>query len=785
MEKLEKARKLIQELEEGDYIKLKRSIGVGLYLFNLLKEELEPIYLNLLKEFDRLPIQKRIGILKIIKNKLSSPISRQVVDFSRYEKHPIEKFFIPLEKLKVLDDKEKKLLKALGIKDLYSALWYLPVRYEDRRLTTTIKTTKPGQRVALKLRVVETGYDPSEKYPAFVKCEDETGTLYLRFRYKDKRALYAFRKGSSIVVYGKLKEFHGEKYMVHPEVSFDEKEFGRILPFYYIRTKGEIKAFSSKTKHKKVRQAIGKLLEYTKYMPEYLPEELLKKYAFPKIGESLYMAHNPLYEDEESLNSYTTPFQKRLIYEELFLFQMVLQMKRRQIKSLSAIVLSEPEKHIQEFIATLPFELTPAQKTVINEILQDLKDGRPMNRLLQGDVGSGKTVVAMAISYAFAKEGYQCAIIVPTEILAQQHYESFRRFLEPLGVKVGILTSSVKGSLRRSIYKHVSTGNLRILVGTHALLEEKLEFKNLAFVVIDEQHRFGVLQRREMLSKGKDTLPHCLVMSATPIPRTLALSLYGDLDISVIDEMPTGRKPVITKLLFESEMEKCLNTIRDELNKGGKVYVVYPLIESSEKMELKSAVESHRYWQELFPDRKVLLLHGRLKDKEKEEVMKRFKEEGDILVSTTVVEVGVDVPSATVMVIESAHMFGLSQIHQLRGRVGRSDRQSYCFLIVPDHLKNTDADAIKRLKILVNTNDGFKIAEEDLKLRGPGELLGASQSGYFGFNVANLARAEDRQLLQLAKEDATEFVNKLSDLENLRKLLIYKYQDSMDLSYIA
>lgn len=785
MEKVEKAKRFIQDLEERGYIKLKRSLGVGIYLFNLLKEDLEPSYLDLLKEFDKLPVQKRIGILKLIKNRLNFPANKQVVDFSGFEKLPIEKFFTPLEKLKVLDDKEKKLLKALGIGDLYSALWFLPVRYEDRRLTTAIKTTKPGQRVALKLKVVETGYDLSEKYPAFVKCEDETGTLYIRFRCKDKRALYAFRKGSSIVVYGKLKEFQGEKYMVHPEVSFDERDFGRILPFYYIRTKEDVKAFSSKTKHRKVRQAIGKLLDYTKYMPEYLPEEILKKYAFPRIGESLYMVHNPSCAEEESLNSFTTPYQKRLVYEELFLFQMALQVKKWQIKSLSAVILSEPEKSVQEFINTLPFELTSAQKRVIDEILQDLKTGKPMNRLIQGDVGSGKTIVAMAVSYAFAKEGYQCAIIVPTEILTQQHCESFRRFLEPLGIKVGILTSSVKGSLRRSIYKHVSTGNLQVLVGTHALLEEKLEFKNLAFVVIDEQHRFGVLQRREMLSKGKDTLPHCLVMSATPIPRTLALSLYGDLDISVIDQMPIGRKPVITRLLFETEMEKCLNLIRDELSKGGKIYVVYPLIESSERIELKSATESYTYWQKLFPDKKVLLLHGRLKDQEKQEVMKRFKDEGDILVSTTVVEVGVDVPSATVMVIESAHMFGLSQIHQLRGRVGRSERQSYCFLIVPDQLKNTDADAIKRLKILVNTNDGFKIAEEDLKLRGPGELLGASQSGYFGFNTANLARAEDRQLLQLAKEDAVKFVDKLGFFENLKRLLIYKYKDNMHLSYIA
>lgn len=785
MERIEKAKRFIQELEENGHIKLRRSSGVGLYLFNLLREELEPVYLNLLKDFDKVSLQKRIGILKVIKERLTHPTHKISVDFSGFEKKPIEKFFVPIDKIKILDEKEKKLLKSLGIKDLYSALWYLPVRYEDRRLNNSVKTTKAGQKVALKLKVVETGYDPSEKYPAFVKCEDATGILYLRFRYKNEKPLYPFRRGSQIVVYGRLKEFKGEKYMVHPEVSFQENEFGRILPFYYVRTNGEIKTFSSKTRHKKVRQAIEKLLEYTKFMPEYLPAELLQKYGFPKIGESLYLAHNPCDEDEDILNSFRASFQRRLIYEELLLFQLALQVKKRHIKSLSAVCLTKPEEHMEELVSTLPFRLTEAQRKVLKEISLDIKSKRPMNRLLQGDVGSGKTVVAMAVSYAFAKEGYQCAIMAPTEILAQQHYESFRKFLEPLGIRVSILTGSIRGSTRRSIYKHVYTGDIQVLIGTHALLQDNLEFKNLAFVVIDEQHRFGVMQRKDMLNKGNRLFPHCLVMSATPIPRTLALCLYGDLDISIIDQMPKGRKPVITKVLFESEMERCLSFIKQELSKGGKVYVIYPLIESSEKLQLKSATDEYIRWKDLFPDRKVLLMHGRLKDSEKEAVMKEFRKDGDILVSTTVVEVGVDVPSATVMVIESAHMFGLSQIHQLRGRVGRSERQGYCFLIVPDHLKNTDAEAINRLKILVQINDGFKIAEEDLKLRGPGELMGVSQSGYFGFNVANLARIQDRYMLQLAKEDVSRFIDNLTSVEDIKKLLIYKYSERIDISYIA
>jgi ATP-dependent DNA helicase RecG len=394
----------------------------------------------------------------------------------------------------------------------------------------------------------------------------------------------------------------------------------------------------------------------------------------------------------------------------------------------------------------------------------------------------------MALAYAFAKEGYQSAIMVPTEILAGQHYENFKRFLEPLGIKVGLLTGFVKGSLRHNLLYHTRHGNIHVLVGTHALIQEGVEFKNLAFVVVDEQHRFGVLQRKLLLEKGKGFYPHCLVMSATPIPRTLALSLYGDLDLSVIDQMPKGRKPVLTRLVFESEFEKVLNAVHEELSKGNKVYVIYPLIEESEKLQLKSALQEYERWKALLPGRKVLLLHGRLKDEEKRRVMEEFKKEGHVLVSTTVVEVGVDVPEATLMVIESAHRFGLSQLHQLRGRVGRSHLQSYCFLVVPDELKRTDSEAIRRLRVLVRSSNGFEIAEEDLKLRGPGELLGESQSGYFGWWVANLARAQDRLLLEKAKEDAKSLVEadpRLERHKELKEVLLYRYGDRMDLSYIA
>ena len=786
MDKLEKAKEVIRDLSENNYAKLKRSLGVGLYLFNLLKDNVENSYLDLLKDFDRLPIEKRIGILKILEERLKSPTPSFDIDFSNIEKKPLTAFFKPVEELKVLEEKEKKILKAFGIKDLYSALYFVPLRYEDRRLSNSIKTTRSGQKVALKVRVIDTGFDPQEKYPAWVECEDGTGKLFLRFKYKDKRALYGFRKGQEIIVYGKLKEYKGEKYMVHPELLKDA-EAGKIIPFYYIRTDGELKSISAKRRHEILRRTLTKLSEYAKYMPEYLPSKLLEKRKLPRIAESLYFVHRPTNFSEEELNNFSTPFQRRLVYEDLFLFQLALQVIKSQIKGLPAQALQNPEKNIEEFVKSLPFSLTQAQRKVIGEIVEDIKSQRPMNRLLQGDVGSGKTVVAMAIAYAFAKEGYQSAIMVPTEILAQQHYENFKKFLEPLGIKVGLLTSSVKGSLRKSVLYHTKHGNIHVLVGTHALLQEGVEFKRLAFVVIDEQHRFGVMQRKLLLEKGGGLYPHCLVMSATPIPRTLALSLYGDLDLSILDQMPQGRKPVKTMLVFESEFEKVLEAVRSEISKGHKVYVIYPLIEESEKLQLKSAMQEYNKWKELLPGKQVLLLHGRLKEEEKREVMEKFKREGHLLVSTTVVEVGVDVPDATLMVIESAHRFGLSQLHQLRGRVGRSNLQSYCYLVVPEEIK-ADSEAIKRLRVLVRSNDGFEIAEEDLRIRGPGELLGASQSGYFGFWVANLARAQDRIILEQAKEDATEIIKEDPSLENykdLKKLLLYRYGDKMDLSYIA
>lgn len=754
-----------------------------MYLFNLLKEYLEPSCLELLKEFDKLPFEKKVAVLRLIKEAIKEP-TVPAVSFQNEEKYPLEWFLEPLDKVKGLDFKEKKLLKSLGVEDILSALWFLPVRYEDRRLSTSVRTALPGKRYALKVKVVELREDSSDTYPLRVVCTDGTGYLVLRFRYKDPRVKLRFKPSTQLIVYGRVKEFQGEKYMVHPEI-LSEEEAGSILPFYNIRTKNE-QSLSAKTRHKRVRKAMFHITELAKHMPEYIPREILQKYNFLEIGESFYLTHRPPTGDEETLNSFLAPFQRRLVYDELFIFQLALQLRRSEIRSQKAPTLKEGKEWVEQFVSSLPFELTGAQKRVIQEILTDVEKEVPMSRLLQGDVGSGKTVVAMAISYAFAKEGYQTAVMVPTEILARQHYENFRKFLEPMGVRVGLLTSSVKGRERLSVKYHTARGHLHILIGTHALLQEEVEFNRLGFVVVDEQHRFGVLQRKILLQKGRGFYPHCLVMSATPIPRTLALSLYGDLDVSFLDQMPAGRKPVITTIVFESRTEEMLEVIRRELQAGHRVYVIYPLIEESERLSLKAATTEYERWKNLFPERNVLLLHGKMKDSEKIAIMEEFREKGDILVSTSVVEVGVDVPTATVMVIESAHRFGLSQLHQLRGRVGRSNLTSYCFLVVPDQERYSPA--MRRLKVLVSTYDGFKIAEEDMLMRGPGELLGESQSGFFGFRVANFMREQDRRLLELAREDASELIKKdpfLLNHADLRKMVLYRYGDKMDLSHIA
>ncbi len=787
-----KLTKFIDSLFENGGIKLRRGFGIGLYLYNQLRDFAPSYILENLQILDRMPFEKKKAILFEVRRFLNEYRSAREKKRSRenVKKRPIKDFMIPLEKLKLLDSKEVKVLKSLGVQTLLDALFYFPLRYEDRRVLNSIKFAKVGEKVVLKLKVKETRKVNDGRYTAEVICTDGSDEIKLKFRYRKSDFIHAlYRKGSEIIVLGKIKSFQREKYIVHPEI-LKEGEFGKIFPVYYARMKGEVSRISSKTRQKRIRNALTKIAERTaKFLPEYLPDEILKKHGFPPLDETVEALHAPEGIDIKSLNDFSDLYHRRMIYDDLFLFQLALLLKKKETeKEKSPRIEVKVESFIESFEKELSFKLTNAQRKVLGEILRDINKEHPMNRLLQGDVGSGKTVVAIGVSLAVVKAGYQVAVMVPTEILAHQHFKKFKEFFSGEGIEVGLLTGSLTPAQKRSVYRHIREGNIKIVVGTHALIQDKVEFQRLGLVIIDEQHRFGVMQRKLLLDKGKGLYPHCLVMSATPIPRTLALSIYGDLDISVIDELPPGRQAVRTLLLYDSEKEKLLKAIKNEVSQGNKVYIIYPLIEESEKMELKAATDEYEKWKRSLPNMKVFLLHGRMSDREKQEVMEKFKKEGDVLVSTTVIEVGIDIPEATLMIIEDAYRFGLSQLHQLRGRVGRSDRPSYCYLVVPDGLGRGDADAIKRLKVLVKTNDGFEVAEMDMKLRGPGELLGVSQSGYFGFNVANLARSHDRAVLHSAREDAEKLLKedpRLEKYKDLKDIILYRYGAKLDLSYIA
>lgn len=785
-------KEILEDLKRNDFIKLKRAIGVGIFLFNKLKDIAPPHLLENLKSMDRYPIEKKIAIVEDLIRFINDyeNLLKLKKEKKQTEKKPITKFFKNIEDFN-LKEKDISLLNSLGINTVIDALYYIPAKYEDKKLNTSIKTALPGEKIALKVKVDRAEKINEGKYTAQIVVSDDTGRMKLLFMYRNTSFIYNFRKGMEIVVYGKVKSFKGEKYMVHPQIRKpDAEDIGKIVPVYYARVKGELQKIPSALKQKRLRTLIGTIVSKTaKFLPEILPSEIVEKYGFPPLSDSIEMLHLPEFISVKDLNSFNTPFHDRLIYEDLLIFQLALLLKKVRTKLQKSPVISvHTENFLSEFEKDLPFKLTGAQKRVIKEILEDMRSGKPMNRLLQGDVGSGKTLVAIAVSYATVLSGYQVAVMVPTEILAYQHFNNFNKFLKGKGVNTALLTGSLTQAHKRSVYRHIKEGNINILIGTHALIQDKVEFKKLGLVIIDEQHRFGVVQKKTLVEKNDSAIPHCLVMSATPIPRTLALSLYGDLDISVIDELPVNNKEIITKIFYDSERGKILNIVREELSAGNKGYVIYPLIEESEKSDLKSAVEGYEEWKKLFRDKNVLLLHGKMSDLEKREIMERFKREGDILVSTTVIEVGIDVPEATFMVIKDAHRFGLSQLHQLRGRIGRSGKKSVCMLVVPDDLKLKDTDALKRLRTMVKTMDGFKIAEEDLKIRGPGELLGVSQSGYFGFTVANLSRLKDRKFLIKAKEDAEYIISRygnLDSLPDLKHMILYRYGNRMDLSNIA
>ena len=493
---------------------------------------------------------------------------------------------------------------------------------------------------------------------------------------------------------------------------------------------------------------------------EKIPEWLRRDYDLVGRLEALENVHRPPENAGTEFTDQTSPFHRRIIFEEFFWLELYLASKKAGLQRESAPAFKPDLTLVNKLRASLPFQFTGAQARSLDEIIRDLAKPHPMHRLIQGDVGSGKTLVAFAAALVAKENKFQTAIMVPTEILSEQHYQNALKYLEPLGLTVGLLTGSMKQSERQQTYEMLKTGVIDVIVGTHALIQDQVEFRNLGFVVIDEQHRFGVHQRSLLKKKGLS--PHFLVMTATPIPRTLAMTVYGDLDVSVIDELPPGRSPIVTRVTYESKREQVIKFMRDQLKAGRQAYVVYPLVEESEKIDLKDAVSSFKEFEDEFAGEfNVGLLHGKMKSDEKEEVMRKFRaKEFDVLVSTTVIEVGVDVPNANLMLIEHAERFGLSQLHQLRGRVGRGEHKSYCVLMLGRAVSD---ESRERTQIMEQTSDGFKIAEADLAIRGPGEFLGARQSGLPGFKMANLVR--DVKVLQEARDAAFKVLEQDPNLE--------------------
>ncbi len=667
-----------------------------------------------------------------------------------------------------------ELLGKRGIYTLEDLLNYLPFRYEDRIHFSRIKDVQPGGTYTLRARVmsgqaVRGMYGRDAIYHLLV--QDDSGSLPCKFfhgGYLEDR----LKPGQQLILHGKVeidKLRPARREMVNPQIEVlsseevDSTEMGRIVPIYEA-----VGTFGSRM----IRRAIYSTLQnLDSNIPDPLPVELREKLHYPGRRDALIQTHFPPAEESlEALNLFRSPAQQRLIFEEFFLYQLSMALGRKAQRKESAIAFRVREDKVREALKRiLPFKPTGAQKRVLAEIAADLEKPVPMNRLLQGDVGSGKTIVAMQAAVIAMENGCQAALMAPTEILAVQHFLSARRILAPGGYTAELLISGLKPAEKAAARERIRTGEARLVIGTHALIEDEVEFARLGFVAIDEQHRFGVLQRKRLMDKAAKTgfAPHVLVLTATPIPRTLSLTLYGDLDVSVLDELPPGRTPIETRMTTEKHLPGVWDSLRREVEAGHQAYIVYPVIEES-KLELKAAMEEYeRLSRDVFPKLKVGLLHGRMSSEEKDDVMQRFRRnEVQILVATTVIEVGVDVPNATVMVIEHAEHFGLAQLHQLRGRIGRGAQKSHCILVAPGRM--TD-DGRARLETMVRTTNGFEIAETDLLIRGPGEFFGTRQSGELGFHVANPLR--DRELLERARKEAFLLVEDPAQKEPLQRML--------------
>jgi ATP-dependent DNA helicase RecG len=713
----------------------------------------------------------------------------------------------PVQYVKGIGPKLAEILATKGIATVGDLLNYLPFRYEDRLNPRGIAELRPGEMATVIGEVRNSGLFRTRKMPIFQLTVGQGRSRLKCLWFHGAYLQDKFKPGQLIALYGKVEQDQrsGEFQILQPQFEIlgeaegngagdkdNDKaatslEVGRIVPIYESAGQGRVTACWFR---RVIRTALDDL---TPQLAETIPEAVRSRLALVSPREALWKVHWPeAGESFADLQSARTPAHIRLIFEELFFIELGLELKRRQQKAQTGIAFRIDDRVRQAIKKILPFHPTAAQKRVLKEIAEDMQKPYPMRRLLQGDVGSGKTIIGFQAAIIAIENGCQVALMAPTEILAQQHYFSACRILENAGYRIVLLTGSLEADRKREIRRHIAQGNAQLVIGTHALLEEKVEFAKPGLVIVDEQHRFGVLQRLKLMKKSAEVAPpspvavpsassgqavaasrgdlpmqhtkagetlalqspaepDVLVMTATPIPRTLALTLYGDLDLSVLDELPPGRTPIVTRRITDDRSSEVWDFLRKQIAKGHQAYVVYPVISESEETELKAAIKMYRELSgKVFADLKVGLLHGRLDADLKDQVMRMFqKGELQILVATTVIEVGVDVPNATVMVIEHAERFGLAQLHQLRGRIGRGAAKSYCILMTGGKVTE---EGERRLDAMVRTNDGFQIAELDLELRGPGEFFGTRQAGMPSFRVANLIR--DCQLLELAKREA-------------------------------
>ena len=646
------------------------------------------------------------------------------------------------------------MLTAKGLLTVSDLLYYAPFRYEDRRNVKTIAMLAPGEKAAVVARVVSaklTGFKRRALGLFEVIFQDDSGAKLLARWFHGERYADSLTPDTRVALFGKveLDRSSGNRMMIQPEIEIlsDEDEAdetlhsGRVVAVYEAAGRITTRVF---------RSLLNRVVDEVEMPDDPLPESVLKRVGLPALGQALRDIHRPAADVEVGLlNAFRHPSQIRLIFEEFFWLECGLALKKSKARAASGISFAVTAAAREKIKAMLPFKPTAAQKRVVQEIADHMKRPHPMNRLLQGDVGSGKTIVAAQAAVIAIENGFQVAVLAPTEILAAQHFAYFKRLMEKLGYGVAFLSGSIAAREKTRVKKQIAEGAIRVAVGTHALIQEDVRFHNLGLAIVDEQHRFGVRQRLELMRKGEQ--PDVLVMTATPIPRTLALTIYGDLDVSTIDELPPGRKPITTKHVPDSHVEGVYSFMAQEVNLGRQAYVVYPIVEETEtSADIKAAEQMFQHLSEkVFPKLKVGLLHGRMTPEDKEASMKAFQAgQTQILVATTVIEVGVDVPNASVMVIEHAERFGLAQIHQLRGRVGRGRHQSYCVLVTG---KLTQI-AAERIRTLVDSNDGFYIAEMDMKLRGPGEFFGTKQSGVPGLRLADLIR--DSDVLELARSEA-------------------------------